>query len=299
MTIPLTVVGPQSSTDLVLPARVPIAVLEPELGRLTGHPCPRLATAGGRVLDTSIGLYDNGVTAGAVLVATDREARAPVVDDVVTLATLEPDACDHPGQRGAALALAVAAVVGFAAFARSPQPLAIGCLVTVLGWTALPRLALRIFRVDSSSNPADPGMSERVRSARSLTAGLGRLLAAGTLGGSAALAMLPGLVYVAAGWLGLLAVVFRIADRDRVLTMAAVAAVSGVLVHSIQVDEIARLCVAAAGATIVASVLGGVRGRGARAPFIRVLGKTAQRVVSALLPTALLVAAGLAAGLGL
>lgn len=287
--IPLTIVGPERSTDLVLPAHVPIALLNHELADLVGYPVRQLATVAGRALDPSLGLADNGVAGGALLLVRTADHQVPVVDDIVDAVAPHAGATSDrldPGSVGLAL---LAAVIASCAISLGSVALsAMLCCIALLGWVLLPRAALWIFRLDADANPAQPGSRERISVAQSGALHGGRALAACALGGGVALAHDAGTIGVAAGWLVLLSVTFRTAGRERQAPLIALTAIVAAIVIGSARDGWIPLLVALGGAVIAGCLLCSAGTR----PGGRVLRQCGERVVAFAAPITLLAASG-------
>ena len=291
MTIPLTIVGPERSTDVVLPAHIPLAVLSQELAALTGHPSTRLLSLTGRELDPALGLLDNGVAGGALLLAGTDNGSAPMIDDITDAAV--PYGATDPAHRieaqEVALALVVALLAGWTVHLGAIAPVAMLALAMILGWAVLPRLVLRCYGITAATDPRDAAVGARVRAAHRAMLHAGRVLAAGTLAGGVALVAHASVLTVLAGWLLLLTVSFRAAGHDRAVAIGVLAGVAAALVTGAQHGTAASLGAVLVGGLVVAGSLGSARYRASA----QVLRQYAERVVTLVLPVTLLAAAGL------
>lgn len=290
MTIPLTIIGPERSSDLVLPADVPVAVLIPEIATLTGSTSTRLTWLTGRELEPSLSLADNGVSGGALLLDRADDAYDFDVDDIAdVLSEQSDDRLVHEVDATAIMLALVAALLGGLAIYLRSGTVALMSLAAVIGWTLLPRLVLRGYGLAATTDPTEPGVGDRVRSAHRATMRIGRGLATCVLAGGIALVCTGTPVGVLAGWLLMLSVTFRVACRDRPGSIAVLTAAAIALVSCIQVGDVVQLLAGIVGGLIVAGVLG----HAGRTPFVRVLQQYAEHVVTFIVPIMLLAASGL------
>lgn len=307
MTIPLTVVAPDGAVDLVLPAQVPVAVLHNELAALVGHVPARLSTPGGRVLDPARGLAENGVGGGALLLLTPA-ATEPVVDDLADAVApgadaagtgdvratgpggerAAPNAAPGPAAplsaRWAGLTL-TAAWLGHAGTALRPAAVAAAVLVVLGARAVLPRLVLRLYRLQPGTDPAGPGVLARVQAARTATARLDAGLAVCALGGGTALAS-GGAAGAVAGGLLLLAVALRTGSRDPAVGATTLTALA---LAAFTASGPGQPILAALGPVVVGALLTGP----ASPPALQVLRQRGERFVAVTLPATLLLAGGM------
>lgn len=295
MTVPLTIVTPQRSIDLVLPAQVPLAVLEDDLAAAVGVPRARLQSVGGQLLDRSLTLAQNGALPGGVLLAMPRHEQPLVLDDVVDLAD-EPGVADGPGRSqpaGASGARLGLLVVLLGAVPLVPIRVAAWvALVAVLAWQCAPRVVLRRYRLSADADPNDRAVVRRVRSAQHLARQVGR--AAATAGLVAALwlaASTPGAWPLTASWLVLALTLLRAAERDVTIWTAALLAAAAALGLTV-IEARGQLLVGCLAATMLIAVVGS-----STKPAVRLARDIARQVLTAVLPAVLLVCTGVVPGL--
>lgn len=294
MTIAVTLlIGPSDSVDLVLPAHVPVALLMPELIVVTPGPVHQLTAATGRPLDPTLSLADNGVRGGAILLTTSADQPAPVVDDLAQLATDDADGEEHPrpDPRGILLGIGVCMTAGLVLRLGFSAVAPWLCLGSMLGWGLAPRLVLRAYRLDASSDPASAGIRARLDAARNAMRWISHWLIACASSGAVVLVH-GGSSSVLAGWLVLGAVSSRVAESGAVDAIAAVAAIGAAVVACVPQGDWVQVTAAAAGVVVTGWLLC----RDDSGPLGRLVRQAGDRAITLTTPIALLAAAGMVPG---
>lgn len=237
--------------DLSLPSQLPIVLLEPDLGSLTGLPRLRLTTLAGAPLDHDLSLADNGVRSGALVRCEAGDARLVVYDDVVDAAPSRGAADPAAPAVAAALLIVVLAAYLLSALALPVAEVLVLLAASATGWWQ--RAALRIWGPSPDADPREAEVLGRVAATSRAVLRGRRTLELLAIAGGLALLVRSSLWSVLAGWCCLLMIVLRARSSDPLMLHAGAGALAVALALTLQVGGMPTAAVAAtAGAAALA-----------------------------------------------
>lgn len=295
MPVSVTLVDDDTQHHLLLPAHVPIALLEPDLCRLTGRAEVPLASVTGRPLDPERSLTESGVRDGALLQLLDGHGEPTVYDDAADAARNHADGrprspVQHAIPIAAGTMLAALWLAGDG-YRRLAEGLA---LLGTIGAAIVPRAALRYSGLHPDDDPNDPGAMRRIVAATRTRAVVTTVVTLATVVAGAALAATSNPLRAVAGW----ACLALAAARPHGGAIVEIATATGCCVGvaaALDRPTAAGIGVGIAG-TVTAGVLALAHHPGA-APAVRAARERAAVTLTALCPVLVVAASGVLPGL--